>query len=58
MALSDNWLLLSEKRGLLVLRTEMHKVDLPAENSKQLLNKEFFLLFGFIGMFFLTLCVS
>lgn len=56
--MSDNWLLLPEEQGLLVLRAELHKVDLLAENSKQLLNKEFFLLFGFIGMGFPTLCVS
>lgn len=58
MALSDNWLLLPEGQGLLVLRAELYKVDLPTENSKQLLNKEFFLLFGFMGMGFPTLCVS
>lgn len=58
MALSDNWLLLPEEQGLLELRAEMHKVDLPAENRKQSRNKESFLLFGFMGMVFPTLCVS
>lgn len=48
MALSDNWLLLPEEQGLLVLRAEKQKVDCQQEKQATP-TKESFLFFSFVS---------